>query len=367
MTNRERILAVVEGRTPDRVPWIPRLQLWYNFHLSEGTLPARYQGKSLREIEKELGMGTPAKDGKAFEIEMPTVEVIESVAGNTLTRTFITPRGQVWERFRIDPRCRRSGITDARMEYLIKEPADYERVRYIIEHTRYVPAFDKFLDYDREIGQDGLPSIAAGRDPMVQIMLDYLGCERFYYELNDNPRQVEALYQTLWDKQMELLELVAGSPAKLIFVGAHYDSQMTPPPLFEKYILPYLEVASDILHRHQKTVVVHQDADAKLLLNALKDSGIDMVECFCSSPMVSCTLEEAVDCWGEDMIIWGGIPSILLCPLNCSEQEFLQYLDGLWEIVQRGRFILGVADNVMPEADITRVERISEMVQYWRY
>ena len=30
MTNRERLLAIMEGRPPDRIPWLPRLQIWYD-------------------------------------------------------------------------------------------------------------------------------------------------------------------------------------------------------------------------------------------------------------------------------------------------------------------------------------------------
>ena len=61
MTDRERILAVLAGRRPDRIPWIPRLLLWYNAHSRAGTLPARYRGMTLREVERDLGVGTPAR------------------------------------------------------------------------------------------------------------------------------------------------------------------------------------------------------------------------------------------------------------------------------------------------------------------
>ena len=39
MTDRERILAVLDGKPPDRIPWVPRLQLWYNARVAEGKLP----------------------------------------------------------------------------------------------------------------------------------------------------------------------------------------------------------------------------------------------------------------------------------------------------------------------------------------
>ena len=30
MTHKERILAACRGEVPDCIPWIPRLDLWYN-------------------------------------------------------------------------------------------------------------------------------------------------------------------------------------------------------------------------------------------------------------------------------------------------------------------------------------------------
>ena len=39
MTHKERILAACRGEVPDRIPWIPRLDLWYNAHQRAATLP----------------------------------------------------------------------------------------------------------------------------------------------------------------------------------------------------------------------------------------------------------------------------------------------------------------------------------------
>ena len=51
MTDRQRILAVLNGTPPDRMPWIPRLSCWYNAHIRLGTMPQRYAGMTLRQID----------------------------------------------------------------------------------------------------------------------------------------------------------------------------------------------------------------------------------------------------------------------------------------------------------------------------
>lgn len=65
------------------------------------------------------------------------------------------------------------------------------------------------------------------------------------------------------------------------------------------------------------------------------------------------------------MVIWGGIPSTLVCPTSCSKVEFEAYLTDLFQLLasRPTRIILGVADNVMPEADISRIARVTELVE----
>ena len=60
MNHRERYQAVLDGRPPDRVPFSPRLLLWYNARLATDTMPDEYKGLSLRELEHRLRVGTPA-------------------------------------------------------------------------------------------------------------------------------------------------------------------------------------------------------------------------------------------------------------------------------------------------------------------
>ena len=47
MTNRQRILAVLDHGSLDRIPWIARLSLWYEARQAEDNMPARFRGKSL--------------------------------------------------------------------------------------------------------------------------------------------------------------------------------------------------------------------------------------------------------------------------------------------------------------------------------
>lgn len=366
MTNRERILAIIDGKRPDRIPWIPRLQLWYNFHKSSGTLPDKYRDWGLRDIERDLGMGTPARDAVVFSAKTENVETRTRRHGNEIFTEYITPVGTVSTRHVVVEKLHKAGISPYQKEHLIKRPEDYDVVEYIIQHTKLTPAYDKYISYDAEIGDDGLPMVGLGPSPMYKIMREYLGYEKAVYEMIDNPDRIERLLKVLTDHCKEMQKIAAESPAKMILHGEHFDSMMTPPPLFAEYFKPYFREFADMLHARGKILVCHADADTSLLLDLVRESGFDMAEVFTTAPMVPCTLSQARKAWGNEVIIWGGVPSVILCE-PFSHEAFEAFMLDLFETIAPGdSFILGVADNVMPETKFERIVRISQMVEEYR-
>jgi hypothetical protein len=96
VTNRERLLSIMSGKPPDRIPWIPRLLLWYNAHKKADTLPERYRGWTQCEIERDLNLGTPARDGRVFTTQLHNVEVKQTPLNAMETlHEYVTPVGTV--------------------------------------------------------------------------------------------------------------------------------------------------------------------------------------------------------------------------------------------------------------------------------
>ncbi len=125
MTNQERVLAIMEGRRPDRIPWIPRLLLWHTAQTRRGTLPERFEGMSLRQVERALRLGTPARDGRVFVTEQRgDVEVTQRRDGTSTLFEYRTPVGSVTSRHRISEVLEDAGIGSLEVEHIVKEPAD---------------------------------------------------------------------------------------------------------------------------------------------------------------------------------------------------------------------------------------------------
>jgi hypothetical protein len=368
VTNRERLLAIMAGESPDRIPWIPRLQIWYNAHMKQGTLPAQFEGMSLRQVERELGMGTAARDGRIFTLQQRgDIEVTRCEEGPTVLTTYRTPAGEVTSRYRSSEDLDRVGIGALEVEHMIKGPEDFAAVEYMVTNQFYEPDYEAYRVYDEEIGDEGYPMTQVGDVPFHHFLQKLAGYERGYYLLADYPEKVEHLIGLMEELERERQwPVIADSPARMILHGVHFDSSMTPPQYFSRYITPYYRDFSALLRDRGKTLTTHADSDCRLILGHIAEAGFGMAETFTTHPQVSCTLEEARQAWGRQVIIWGGVASVLLDESTYSEAQFEQYMRQIFRTVAPGdAFILSVSDMVMPGMKVDRLKRITQMVEEW--
>jgi hypothetical protein len=363
MTNRERMLAVLDHGAPDRLPFSPRLDLWYNARRSAGDLPVKWRDATLREIERDLGLVTPARNGRVFAADHGDVEVVSRREGPLHIEEHRTPLGTVRTVTRRSEFHERAGMGEIVEEYPLKTPTDYRVWEHVVEHTTWRPAPEDYAAYDEKIGEDGLPLVSVGDVPFHHFAQKLAGYENAFYHLADWPEEVDRLLATMMRVERERLwPVIAGSSARLLLHGAHISSQMTPRPLFERYILPYYRELIPMLHAAGKTVAMHADADLSLILDLVQQAGWDMLECFVTAPMVPLTMERTRAVLGTRTILWGGVPSIILSPYF-PEDKFRRYVQELLQTIAPGEaVILGVADNVMPDSLIERVRWISELV-----
>ncbi len=364
MNTRSRLLAILNHQPPDRIPWIPRLELWYNARVKTNTMPPQWAGCSLRQVEQSLRLGTPARTGQVYRIEYPGVETITRQEGNQSILEYLTPLGKLRQVTVASQELADLGIQGLIQEFPLKTVEDYRVWEWMVERTQVIPTYEEYLAYDGEIGEDGLPMVQMAASPLWDFLEVLAGFENAYYQLADHPGEVEHLLKLMAEVYRERLwPVVASSPAQLILSDVHLNSQLTPPGLFRQYLLPYHQELSDLLHQHGKRLAMHADADTSRILPLIEQAGWDMVECFVTAPMVPVTMEQARQAWGERVIIWGGLPSVLFSA-DTSDEDFQRYVANLFHVIAPGdAFILGIADNALPDSMIERVAWVSDFVE----
>ena len=355
----------MRGQSVDRIPFIARMDLWYNYHRNGGTLPPGYEAASLWDIQRALGLGIfgfGVWDISFYRLEYHGVEVTRSTGDGLITTSYQTPYGTLTCRDIMAEELREAAGTAARVEFPYKDASDFDALQYLIEHGRVVENYDAYGRFIDTIGGDGLALPFTGHLPAHQLMLNFMGYERFYLESFDHPARVDALTQALTEQQRQILQLAANSPAEAIEVGANYDEQMTPPRVFDRLFAPFYREARRILEGGDKIMVVHGDGEMRGLLEKLMTCGVQVVEALTPAPMTSIDVAQTRALWGDRVALWGGIPSVILTDVF-SDEEFECTLERLFQAVAPGdRFILGFGDNVPTDALFTRIRRTAE---YW--
>jgi uroporphyrinogen-III decarboxylase len=194
-------------------------------------------------------------------------------------------------------------------------------------------------------------------------MREFTGYQNFYYQLYDHPQQIEELLGALTEQGEEILQIAAQSPSQIIRHDGNYDAQLTPPPIYEEYFLPWFQHFTSALHAVGKVVCTHTDGHNDGLMELILESGFDIAEAFTSPPMTNIGVAEARAVWGDRITIWGGIASTMMS-VSVPEEEFEAHVrQVLSEAAPGDHFILGTGDNVPTDSSLERIQRVTELVE----
>jgi hypothetical protein len=393
LSMHDRVQAVLQGKQPDRLPFIDRMEIWYQSKCWSGSLPAKYQEMSLNDIHQSVGIGRQ-KFTAPYAFKLRNIEVVRTFENEIIFRDFepvteyfpaqwapdqiprdkagtttieyVAPVGNLSIAYEVaESMVAMGGVEPYLTHHLIKAEEDYRTAEYIIEHTEIVPQFDKIREDQCELGDNGFVVPCLHRIPFQQALLEYLGEVPLFTALYDSPQQLNRLLHLLDLQLMEILRQMADLPSIYVEFGDNLDGTMTNPKLFKEYSLPYYQKYTDILHGQGKKVGSHTDGNVKPLLSLLAQSGLDVCESFSPAPLTECTFEEAWETWRHGPLIWGGVPSPIL-EKRTSESEFRDYIHRLLEIIDNRNIILGVGDMVLGNNLIERVEYIAKEVEHHR-
>jgi len=280
MTLREKILAVLQKKGQDKIPWAA-----YDLYLPRGKVERelRNSGCGLIEYYPVSSLLTPAMASEGmwvYESEVKDVEMsIKTVWEDNervLIRTYHSPLGSIFEKVKEDPGYHSMWVK----KFSINSPPDYEIAKFIIENTIYRENYDSFLQAQENLGDDGVVMALMDRSPWQKMLFELVGAERLYIDFHDNRTLVEDLLSSIERKSDEAYRIAADSPAEVIWIPDNITGDLTEPKIFEKYCLPFYNKQGKLLHRKNKTIGVHMDGKLKCLKDLIKKADIDVIESF---------------------------------------------------------------------------------------
>ncbi len=380
MTQREHILAVLEGKKPDNMPFCPDITDWYvdkrtpagearlfepgqfipdseSFHKNTGTMPERFRDFTLFDFYREFDWGFFVHHYDWFEEEYTGgVKKIVERTGNDRVITFRTSKGNL-----SSVQSLASNGTWSPKKHFVETLADLEIMSSVVESTRFVPHYERITAVMDEMGWQGIGDTVIFTSPFGKLVHDYMGFEQLVYAIVDSPNAVHDFLDLQESKDMELVALAAKSPERLVIISDHPDEYLVSPPYYEQYCIPFYQKAAGVLRNAGKIVSTHLDGNFKGFFPLLGRTGFDYLDGCTPAPMFNFEIEELAEALPDGMSAFCGVPSTLFCR-NMENEEIFSYAERIITSF-KGRGIINVGDILPPDGDIEQVIALGEYVK----
>lgn len=327
--HRDDIEMALAGEAPAIVPFT-----FYDGLYPPGFDPAPLQAR---------GMAVCARRS-VWTMHRPNVKVTEVREDGGIRLIYQTPVGTVTS-FQ-----KAAALAYTPVEHPIKKRDDYRVARFIIEDTRYEPAYEEFLAKIEKVGQMGKVIAHTCYEPLMDLQVSWIGQEGFCYEVMDNEDAVLELHEVLAANHQAMYDIVANSPADYVLYGGNLVPEMVGVERVRDLLCPTWNAFAERLHDTGKKIGVHLDANNRLILDIVRDSLLDFIEAFTPPPDCNVRVDEARAAW-PGKTLWINFPSSVHLQPEAEIREMT--FEILRQAGDRRGFLIGVTEDV-PAAHLAR-------------
>ncbi|MBE0698018.1 MAG: hypothetical protein IH586_13935 [Anaerolineaceae bacterium] len=357
MTNRERILALLNHQAPDRVPWFGDLDYWYHAAKTRGTLLPKYFGDGYFQLNQDLGTGFYLQGFSPFRQINKNIHFSDRVKGDQQVRTMTTPRGDLTEIQQYLP----TSFSWGYVKHYVETPADLPAFQSYLESLEFTPDYAEARRRKAIIGENGVVLCYTPRSPFMQMVTTYIGIVNLVYLLADAPDEMLEIFSIMEKKYDTAAEITVDSPAECIMIPENLSSEAVGANYYKRYLRGYERRWIERIRQAGKYSFIHMDGTLKGLLKHVAETGFDVIEAVTPLPSGDISFADAAAEITTNAILWGGLPGIVFTP-NVSDEEFTEHVKYVLNIMRtKPAFVLGVADQVPPDGLLERVARVAPL------
>jgi hypothetical protein len=361
MTKRERYLKALRNESVDQLVWAPNFDYWLRVNEAEGTMPQKFKGMDRNDIVRAIGAYIWNRAEGLKTVYDRNIKETWTESKEATVQEFSTPLGairQVWTKSEGEHRSKFLS------EHLIKDIETLKIVKYVYEGTHYEPWYEPTQRALKETGEDGVVLHSYFCVPFIEYSKTLAGYINGFYLWNDYREQVDSLIDVIFKNFVEGYKVLSDGPADIIATGDNMDGTTISPTIFKEYAVPFYQEIRKFVNAKGKIFEGHWCGRTQNLLSHTPGCGLDVVEAIVTSPMADISLSQALDALKGEVVLQGGLPAVLVCHEGGDWKKFEDYISNII-LPLRGKkgFILGMADNVPPNADFSRVEAIASMIQ----
>jgi uroporphyrinogen decarboxylase len=349
MTDKERLMAMVNHEEPDRVPICPRIQwTWLDpdgsHRLRETYAPAISDMEILSSRTPNYLVGYPDE----YNIPEVRVEQRRYQEGDyqVTERTFHTPAGKLTDQIKMPPLGREYGMSPNAMKtvFLLKSKDDLPALRYLLPpiSTNYdhVPA------RMAELGDRGVVMVnvlsdlchqAGDARGMEDLMMDYYLDRPFFDE------QL-AMFQ---ERTMAEAKAVLEAGGKWIFHNCYYNSLSSgwSPAIFKEVFVPNAKAVADLAHSYGGYVDYYDDGKLAQSMEMIVEAGVDVLETCTPPPICDFDLRWAKEHVGHKVTLKGYVDLLYVVKMGTPELVEQTVAEAMEIGKPGGGFIIGSSDS----------------------
>lgn len=361
---RENFMKLLNGEKPDAVVWTADISYWINGQKQAGAADASWDTEEgYLQLHKDLGVMPyyfydKFWTGRAVYDE--TVEIRRDVKNRKTSNRIVTPVGTLIEESSFMPESCCEGITS----HMVTSPEDMDILLYILEHRHLEPC--NLQDYAKRSAlwekYQGIPCLGLPRSPLSSLCYEWAGLQDLVYLMLDCEDKILTALDMIEAEQQVVIDAVCELAPPLV----HFPDNLSSDNLtsyYDEHMRDRHRRRIKQLQRAGVKCAVHLDGTTRGLLPKLVESGFDAIEALTPVPAGDLTVAEMQDYAASDsVILWGGAPGALFSdPYRWSDME--AHVQNVLETWKDRPFVLGVADQVPPDGDITFCRRIADMLK----
>ena len=362
----QRVEALLAGRTPDRLPWLPELNAGF---IRKTTGAPEPRGAASPEAVGDLP--EEADEANYLEREARCAGIIgadhlhrvhsvrvarrrvtverDPAAGLTLIHT---PAGDLTQRQQWDPL---SGTVFTRA-HLVKGPESFPAYRAMVEDEIYEPNYESA---ERDIARSGLATVDVPATPLMHLLMWVMDAQPTLMAMMDYPEQMTELMAVVHERNKDFYRVAAAGPGRILRPMEDTSFMLTGPRMYADHCVAYLNEYAEIAHAAGKLFLPHMCGHLGGMTDVLAEIDLDGIEAITPPPLGSADLLEMRRRLGEIWLIGGVDPSLYA---TATPPQMAEHVRKTLELMRGDRkFILG-HEEIPVAAKMDNVRAVADLV-----
>jgi len=280
--------SILEGVPPDRLFWLPRLEVPRATSATRQNTPEATAPNSRTAPLRPFA----SRQDPWLRTDYRNLVFCHTREGDEDLFRWETPDGTLTAR----------RVSNHMTEYPLKTVNDIPVWRYVRDNTMYAEN-PNFTEADRRACR----KMSFKWSPVQELLQFETGVENFYYFMADARDEMMSLMETMHRKNLEALEIGfrACSDATVIQFNENTSASLISPAFYREHTVPHVRAYADLAHQHGKRFIAHMCGLLNALLDCFPETGMDGIHAVTPPPIGDTHYMTVRERYGDPFVIIG--------------------------------------------------------------